>query len=396
MTTPHTNPFVLPGMGQTGDAAGNPLLASMEMMRNAWSGLTGPGGLAQSLPMSPPMNLDDLERRIGELRSIESWLRMNLSMLSSTIQGMEVQRSTIATLRSFVSSVSSMEGFGSSEGVASPLEIVLGLKPNPRTAAGKPKDDANVSPSSARPGAGAGHPGAGQSGAGHPDAGHFGAGPTAAESPSSNPAFVNPFAGAPFAGNPFAGNAFAGGAAKAAATPSEKKDADSASPADPATHMAQAASQAWWDMLQQQFNQIATATTASMPAAAAAVAPTAVAPGTAPNAVPTGAKAGKSGFNPDLPTSAPTSAASAHAKASAPAPATPKRRVSAARAPAKSAGRATPDVASEAASGTASKAASKTASAAASKIASTATDKAPSKVKAPGKVKVPLPRKSKS
>jgi hypothetical protein len=339
MTTPHTNPFVLPGMGQTGDAAGNPLLASMEMMRNAWSGLTGPGGLAQSLPMSPPMNLEDLERRIGELRSIESWLRMNLSMLSSTIQGMEVQRSTIATLRSFVSSVSSMEGFGSSEGVASPLEIVLGLKPNPRAAAGKPKDDANAPASSAQPGAGAGHP------------------------------------GAPFAGNPFAGNAFAGGAAKAA--PSEKADADSASPADTATHMAHAASQAWWDMLQQQFNQIATATTASMPAA---VAPTAAAPGTAPNAVPTGAKAGKSGFNPDLPTSAPTSAASAHAKA--PAPAAPKRPMTAARAPAKSAGRATPAVVS--------KAASKTASAAASKTASTATDKAP------GKVKVPLPRKSKS
>ena len=71
----------------------------MEMMRQAWAGLTGPGGLASSLPMAPPMNVEDLERRIAELRSVENWLRMNLSMLSSTIQGMEVQRSTINTLR---------------------------------------------------------------------------------------------------------------------------------------------------------------------------------------------------------------------------------------------------------------------------------------------------------
>src|SRR3546814_1966658 len=98
----NTNPFVLPGLGQGGDMAGNPLLASMEMMRKAWAGLAGPGGLAQALPMAPPMNLEDLERRIAELRSVENWLRMNLSMLSSTIQGMEVQRATIATLRSFV------------------------------------------------------------------------------------------------------------------------------------------------------------------------------------------------------------------------------------------------------------------------------------------------------
>src|SRR3546814_13353652 len=128
MSDPNTNPFILPGFGQSGDLAGNPLLASMEMMRKAWAELAGPGGLAQALPMGPPMNLEDLERRIGELRTVESWLRMNLSMLSSAIQGLEVQRATIATLRSFV-------GSGASSGDASPLEVVLGLKPGPAAAA---------------------------------------------------------------------------------------------------------------------------------------------------------------------------------------------------------------------------------------------------------------------
>ena len=144
MSDQHGNPFVLPGLGQHSDLSGNPLLASMEMMRQAWAGLTGPGGLASSLPMAPPMNVEDLERRIAELRSVENWLRMNLSMLSSTIQGMEVQRSTINTLRAFVDSAASMDlGALRDSGAASPLEVVLGLKPAPGKAkAAAPSGDA--------------------------------------------------------------------------------------------------------------------------------------------------------------------------------------------------------------------------------------------------------------
>ena len=68
-------------------------MASMEMMQKAWTSLTGPGGLAQSLPMAAPsMNTEDLERRISDLRSVENWLRMNLSMLGSTIQGRSAAR----------------------------------------------------------------------------------------------------------------------------------------------------------------------------------------------------------------------------------------------------------------------------------------------------------------
>jgi len=92
----HHNPFILPGLGQTGDLAGNPMMASLEMMQQAWTGLAGPGGLAQTMPV--PMSLEDLDRRIAELRTVENWLKLNQSMLSSTIQGMEVQRATIATL----------------------------------------------------------------------------------------------------------------------------------------------------------------------------------------------------------------------------------------------------------------------------------------------------------
>ncbi|CAB3876095.1 PhaM family polyhydroxyalkanoate granule multifunctional regulatory protein [Achromobacter anxifer] len=236
MSDQHTNPFVLPGMGQNSDLSGNPLLASMEMMRQAWAGLTGPGGLASSLPMAPPMNLEDLDRRIAELRSVENWLRMNLSMLSSTIQGMEVQRSTISTLRAFVDSAANLDmGAFHDSSAASPLEVVLGLKPAPKSA--------------------------------------------------SKPAAAS---------GPAAGDGKAKGAQAAGAEGQQQAAAPGMSEQMGAA--AQSASKAWWDLLQQQFNQIAAATAASMPAAPAAAGADAAAkakPGESKAAAAPAAKASK-------------------------------------------------------------------------------------------------------
>jgi hypothetical protein len=236
MSDQHTNPFVLPGMGQNSDLSGNPLLASMEMMRQAWAGLTGPGGLASSLPMAPPMNLEDLDRRIAELRSVENWLRMNLSMLSSTIQGMEVQRSTISTLRAFVDSAANLDmGAFHDSSAASPLEVVLGLKPAPKSA--------------------------------------------------SKPAAAS---------GPAAGDGKAKGAQAAGAEGQQQAAAPGMSEQMGAA--AQSASKAWWDLLQQQFNRIAAATAASMPAAPAAAGADAAAkakPGESKAAAAPAAKASK-------------------------------------------------------------------------------------------------------
>ncbi len=104
MTDPklNLNPFVLPGMGQSGESASNPIFASMEMMRQAMSGLAQVGTLGVSPSLTPTINPEELERRIQELKVVENWLRLNLSMLSSTIQGMEVQLATISTIRAFV------------------------------------------------------------------------------------------------------------------------------------------------------------------------------------------------------------------------------------------------------------------------------------------------------
>ena len=49
--------------------------------------------------VTPTLDDDELERRITDLRAVEGWLKMNLTMLQSTIQGLEVQRATIVAVK---------------------------------------------------------------------------------------------------------------------------------------------------------------------------------------------------------------------------------------------------------------------------------------------------------
>jgi hypothetical protein len=64
------------------------------------------GGFGPSLSMmsdimTPLTNIEELDKRITDLRAVEQWLKLNLSMLQSAIQGLEVQRATLSTLRAF-------------------------------------------------------------------------------------------------------------------------------------------------------------------------------------------------------------------------------------------------------------------------------------------------------
>jgi len=109
MTNNAFNPFMMPNFGQgASDSATNPLIASMEMMRHAMAGMSAQtpgdatgGGMGAGLNFAQALNPEDIERRISELKVVENWLKLNLSMLTSTIQGLEVQLATIQTLKSF-------------------------------------------------------------------------------------------------------------------------------------------------------------------------------------------------------------------------------------------------------------------------------------------------------
>lgn len=73
----------------------------LAFIKGMWSsmGVTLPG------MMVPTMDPDELDKRIKDLRAVEGWLRMNLNMLSASINTLEVQRATLATLKAFGQSV---------------------------------------------------------------------------------------------------------------------------------------------------------------------------------------------------------------------------------------------------------------------------------------------------
>jgi len=77
-------------------------LASMVPGFDFLQGLMKNGGAA--LPamgqwVAPTLDPKELEKRIGELRTVQFWLEQNAKLLGATIQALEVQRMTLATLQ---------------------------------------------------------------------------------------------------------------------------------------------------------------------------------------------------------------------------------------------------------------------------------------------------------
>jgi hypothetical protein len=61
----------------------------------------GPSLSMMSDLMAPLTNVEELDKRITDMRAVEQWLKLNLGMLQSAIQALEVQRATLATLKAF-------------------------------------------------------------------------------------------------------------------------------------------------------------------------------------------------------------------------------------------------------------------------------------------------------
>ncbi|MCL2657835.1 MAG: hypothetical protein FWD62_10550 [Betaproteobacteria bacterium] len=78
----------------------------LEFMKNMW----GKMGFAIPGMVTPTLDVEELERRITDLRAVEGWLRMNLNMLQATIQGLDVQRSTLAAVKAMSESMRAAPG----------------------------------------------------------------------------------------------------------------------------------------------------------------------------------------------------------------------------------------------------------------------------------------------
>jgi len=55
------------------------------------------GNMGFSLPdlVTPTLDVGEIEKKIADLKAVENWLKMNLSMLQMTIQGLEMQCVTL-------------------------------------------------------------------------------------------------------------------------------------------------------------------------------------------------------------------------------------------------------------------------------------------------------------
>ncbi|WP_236577850.1 PhaM family polyhydroxyalkanoate granule multifunctional regulatory protein [Burkholderia glumae] len=215
--TPGSNPF--PGFA--GFKPSDMLDRMWDMMRlspfGAGIGAVPGQGLPPSLSamsdmMAPLASVEELDKRITDLRAVEQWLKLNLGMLQSAIQALEVQRATLATLRAF--------GALAQESMAAAEAAVASGAEAKRTAA----------PAS-------------------PFASPFGASPFGAAAPAS-PASpeAGRAAGAPgeaAKAGPASGNA---GAADSGPAPGAGVPPTGAEAFDPA---------GWWNLLQSQFSQLA-------------------------------------------------------------------------------------------------------------------------------------------
>jgi len=100
----------MPGIGAgAADAASalqGGLTGGLDFMKNLWGGTPGPvPGM-----VVPTLDVDELEKRIKDLKAVQAWLEINVNMLNATIQGLEVQRSTIIAVQSLGGSFNTAAG----------------------------------------------------------------------------------------------------------------------------------------------------------------------------------------------------------------------------------------------------------------------------------------------
>lgn len=77
---------------------------TLEFVKNLWGSMNLPGASMSGMA-APPLSTEDLDKRIADLKAVESWLNMNVTMLRGTIQTMEVQRATLSNLKSMGASM---------------------------------------------------------------------------------------------------------------------------------------------------------------------------------------------------------------------------------------------------------------------------------------------------
>ncbi|MET0981641.1 MAG: PhaM family polyhydroxyalkanoate granule multifunctional regulatory protein [Telluria sp.] len=125
---------------------------TLEFVKNLWGGMGVPGAGIPGLG-APQMSTDDLDKRITDLKTVETWLNLNLTMLRTSIQALEVQRGTLAALKSMTDSMAQAMGKAGDQTASLPpfaSFFTAGGTPQPGTGAAA---SASASTQAASPGA---------------------------------------------------------------------------------------------------------------------------------------------------------------------------------------------------------------------------------------------------
>lgn len=98
----------------------------LDFVRGMWS------NMGFNLPgmVTPTLDVDELDKRISDMKAVEGWLKMNLNMLQMTTQGLEMQRAAIAAVQAM--SQHAQEG---SDKQAEAADAQAGTNANPFAAA---------------------------------------------------------------------------------------------------------------------------------------------------------------------------------------------------------------------------------------------------------------------
>ncbi len=85
----------MPGAGSVTD--------TIDFMQKMWSSMGAPSMAA------PTLSVEDINKKISDLKTVASWLELNLNMLKATIQTLEVQSATLSTLQAMSAIMASRE-----------------------------------------------------------------------------------------------------------------------------------------------------------------------------------------------------------------------------------------------------------------------------------------------
>lgn len=102
----------IPGMGAMTD--------SLEFVKTLWAGMGIPGagtgtaspGTAVPGMVLPTLSVEEIRKKIADLKAVETWLDLNMNMLRGSIQALEVQAATLSTLQSMGEALSASMNAG--------------------------------------------------------------------------------------------------------------------------------------------------------------------------------------------------------------------------------------------------------------------------------------------